>query len=122
MQSRLSKVGLAGLAFVLASTLTLLSVLVQRTGPELVHYGNLCGPTFNDPCYRPVLKGGFPFAYLFDIPGVSVEGKLAFVEDTLYPGALILDFIVYFTAIVLSILVASRCRSVLTRGANRAGA
>jgi hypothetical protein len=120
MQSRLSKVSLAGLAFVLASTLALLSVNIERTGPELVQYGNLCGPANNDPCYRPVLKGGFPFAYLIDMPGVSVEGKLAFVEDTLYPGALVLDIIVYFTGILLSILVVSRCRSALKRVANRA--
>ena len=122
MQSRLFKVSLAGIAFVIACTLTLLSVLVQRIGPELVQYGNLCGPTSSDPCYRPVLKGGFPFAYLFDTPGVSVEGKLSFFEDTLHPVALFLDITVYFAAILLSIAAALGYRSAQKRGANRADA
>jgi hypothetical protein len=122
MQSRLFKVGLAASAFVIASTLALLSVFVQRIGPEHVQYGNLCGPTSSDPCYRPVLKGGFPFAYLFDTPGVSVEGKLSFVEDTLHPEALLLDITVYFVAILLLIAAASRYCSVRESGATRSDA
>jgi hypothetical protein len=122
MQSSLFKVRLAGIAFVIASTLALVSVLVQRIGPELVQYGNLCGPTSSDPCYRPVLKGGFPFAYLFDTPGVSVEGKLTFVEDTLHLAPLLLDVTLYFTAILLTFAAVSRYRSVLKRGAKHADA
>ena len=122
MQSRLFKVSLAGIALVIASTLALLSVLVQRVGPEQVQYGNLCGPISSDPCHRPVLKGGFPFAYLFDAPGVSVEGKLSFFEDTLHPEALLLDITVYFVAILLFIAAASRYGSVRKSGATRADA
>jgi hypothetical protein len=122
MQSRLFKVSLAGIALVIASTLALLSVLVQRAGPEQVQYGNLCGPTSSDPCYRPVLKGGFPFAYLFDAPGVSVEGKLSFVEDTLHPEALLLDITVYFVAILLLFTAASRYGSARKSDATRADA
>jgi hypothetical protein len=122
MQRRLFKVGLAASAFVIASTLALRSVLVHRTGPELVQYGNLCGLTSTDPCYRPVLKGGFPFAFLFDTPGVSVEGKLSFFEDTLHPRALLLDITVYFAAILLSIAATSSYRSAQKRGASRGDA
>jgi hypothetical protein len=61
-KSLLAKVGHLSLAFVLATSLALLSVLVERTGPELEQYGNLCGSGGNDPCYQPVLKGGFPVA------------------------------------------------------------
>jgi hypothetical protein len=120
MQNRLFKLGLVVLAFVLASALALLSVCVERTGPELEQYGNLCGPTFDDPCYRPLLKGGFPVAYLFDMPGVSVEGQLSFGEDTLQPLAFLVDIVVYFIFILLSILVGSRCRPALICSANRA--
>jgi hypothetical protein len=116
MQSRLSKPGLVGLAFVLACALALLSVLVERTGPELVQYGNLCGTTFDAPCYRLVLKGGFPFAYLFDMPGVSVENQLSLGEDILHPTALMLNIVAYFSAVMLSILAPA------SRGAQRADA
>ena len=40
MQSRLAKAGFVSLAFVLAVACALLSALVERTGPELVQYGN----------------------------------------------------------------------------------
>jgi hypothetical protein len=108
--SHLSSFLVAVLALVLSVTLALLSVFIQRQGPELVQYGNLCGPTGNDPCTRPVLKGGFPFAYLFDNPGVSVENQLAFIEDQMSLGALILDIAVYFTVIMVAVLVVSRHR------------
>lgn len=115
----MGKVGLVSLTFVLASTLAILSVLVERTGPELQQYGNLCGPTSNDPCYKPVLKGGFPFAYLFDAPGISVERKLHFVEDTLRPAPLFLDIAVYFAVVLLAVQIGSRCRSVFVRATHR---
>src|SRR5437764_11469751 len=97
---RLTKLRLIGIALVSAITLAFLSVCVERMGPELAGYGNLCGPSAADPCYKPVLKGGFPVAYLFDAPGVSVERQLAFGEDKLFIGALVFDIAIYF-AIVL---------------------
>jgi hypothetical protein len=97
MHSWLAKAGLVSAALSLA----LLSSEIERTGPELARYGNLCGPSFGDPCLRPVLKGGFPFAYLFDAPGVSVEGKLSFGEDVLRPAPLVIDVGVYFAVILL---------------------
>ena len=45
-----------------AIALALLSVRIQRTGPEQVVYSNLCGPTASDLCYKPVLNGGVDFA------------------------------------------------------------
>jgi hypothetical protein len=107
-ESALTKVGLASIAFVLASVLALLSVLIQRTGPELVEYGNLCGPTLSSPCHKPALKGGFPIAYLSDAPGVSVERQLAFIEDNLHPEALALDVAIYFAVILFAGWIASR--------------
>lgn len=92
--SLITRFGLAGLALVSSMTLTGLSVHVERTGPELAQYGNLCGPGNDDPCYKPVLKGGFPVAYLVDMPGVSVERKLGF-EDRLSITALILDIAIH---------------------------
>lgn len=112
-----AKFCLIGLALSSAITLALLSVHVERVGPELAQYGNLCGPGALDPCYKPVLKGGFPVAYLFDAPGVSVERKLSF-EDKLFVGALILDIAIYFAVVLLGILVVSHRRSAITRNAN----
>lgn len=93
----------AGLALVMAFALAMLSSLVQREGPELESYGNLCGPAANESCYKPALKGGFPLAYLFDAPGVSVERQLSFGEDNLRPMVLFLDIGFYWAAIMLGI-------------------
>jgi hypothetical protein len=109
-------------AVMLASALTLVSVLVEQTGPELVQQGNLCGPSKSEPCYRPVLKGGFPFPFLFDAPGVSREGQLAFTEDNLNVGALLLDISAYFAAIMLCVVTVSRSRSVSTHASSRTDA
>jgi hypothetical protein len=89
------------LALVAATAVALLTVRIQRTGPEQVVYSNLCGPTGDDLCYKPVLKGGFPVAYLFDAPGVSVEDQLAFFEDNFHPDAFGLDVALYLALILL---------------------
>jgi hypothetical protein len=115
MKSSSSKLKLAGLALVAAVTVALMSVHVERTGPDLVEYGNLCGPSASDPCYKPQLKGGFPVAYLYDAPGVSRERQLAFVEDKMHVGALIADVTVYF-AIMMLIAWAASQRSMVKPG------
>lgn len=105
-----TKVIVTGLTLVMAITSALLSVYVERIGPEQVIYGNLCGPTGFDFCYKPALKGGFPFAYLFDAPGVSRERQLAFGEDELHAGGLITDVAAYFVIFKLIAWVISRRR------------
>jgi hypothetical protein len=110
--SRSSTLRLTGLALITAILLALLSAYVERIGPELAVYGNLCGPSGSDFCYKPVLKGGFPVAYLFDMPGVSVERQLSFGEDTLSIGALVLDIAIYFATVLLVMLAVSRRRSI----------
>jgi hypothetical protein len=92
-------------------TLALLSVHIERIGPDLVEYGNLCGPHADGPCYRPVLKGGFPLPCLFDAAGISVEGKLSFGEDRLSVGALVLDAAFYCAILLLAMLAVLRRRS-----------
>jgi hypothetical protein len=93
--------------------LALGSVHVERKGPELAAYGNLCGPHTNEPCLEPVLKGGFPLAYLFDTPGISVERHLPFVEDQLLVGPLILDIATYFAIVLSAIVIICRARTPL---------
>jgi len=97
-----AKLSRIGISLALAIALALLSVHVERVGPEVTEYGNLCGPNTASPCHKPVLKGGFPVAYLVDAPGISVERQLSFGEDQLFVGALMLDIAFYF-AIALSI-------------------
>jgi hypothetical protein len=101
-------VGRTSMALFLAFTLTVLSMRIQRTGPEQVVFSNLCGPTSSDLCYRPVLKGGFPVAYLFDAPGVSVEDQLAFGEDNFHPGAFVADMIAYLAIVAIGWWLMSR--------------
>jgi hypothetical protein len=95
------------LAALVALTLTCSSFGYQRRGPELVVVGNLCGPNTDEFCYAPVLKGGFPLAYIYDTPGVSVEGKLSLMEDHFRAGRFLLDVLMYF-ALGMVALVAAR--------------
>jgi len=106
--NNIAKLCLMSLALIVAITLTLASVNIERVGPEQAAYGNLCGPYTDDPCLEPVLKGGFPFAYLFDAPGISVERQLAFIEDQLHIGALILDIAIYFAIVLAAMLAVHR--------------
>jgi hypothetical protein len=103
---RLTNLRLTGVALSLAIALALLSVY-------------LCGPSAADPCYQPVLKGGFPIAYLFDAPGVSRERQLAFVEDQLSSSALVLDIAIYFAIVLFAMLAVSRRRSARMQAGSR---
>jgi hypothetical protein len=109
--SRSTTASQAGLALISAIALALLSAFVERVGPELVQYG--------DSDYKPVLKGGFPVAYLFDMPGVSVVRQLSFGEDQLFTGALMLDIAFYFALVLLPILLISHRRSTRMQSARR---
>lgn len=96
---------------ILAVTLTLLSVLIERNGPELAVYGNMCGPKHDQLCYEPVLKSGFPMAYVFDAPGTSVERDLG-LEDRLSITAFLVNIVLYFVVALLFGLVPFPRRSV----------
>lgn len=110
--SRLVKPSQIIYVLVSAIVLALLSVFVERTGPALAQYG--------DSIYKPVLKGGFPLAYLFDAPGVSVERQLSFGEDALFVGSLIIDIAIYFVTVLLTSVVVSHYRSARMHGSSRA--
>jgi len=84
-----------------ALLLTGLSSNVERNGPELAAYGNLCGATQDEPCMRPRLNGGFPWAYLFDSPGISVEGQLSFGEDEVRVYSFLADLVAYMVVIMV---------------------
>jgi hypothetical protein len=47
------------------------------------------------------LRGGFPVAFLFDRPGVSVEHQLHFGEDVLRIDSLALNTALHFVAVML---------------------
>lgn len=100
------------LALILALTMALMSVYVERIGPELVQYSNLCDVANLSQCYKPALKGGFPVAYLFDAPGISVERQLSFGEDDLFVGAFTIDVAIYFVTAMLVVFIVSRRRRV----------
>ncbi|MEK8033467.1 hypothetical protein AACH06_21820 [Ideonella sp. DXS29W] len=87
------------------------SMFIERSGPDMVSYGNLCGPSFSDPCLAPVLKGGFPIAFLFDSPGVSVEHELFVGEDMFQPKAFAWNTAIHALVIGLAVLMARRVRA-----------
>jgi hypothetical protein len=70
------------LALVFAAICALASARLERKGPD---HGVYCalGKVDGYDIYCPELKlsGGWPAPFLFDRPGISVEGKLSFIED-----------------------------------------
>jgi len=66
-------------------------------------FGNLCGPgDTGELCIRPILQGGWPLPYLLDFPGVSVPGRLYFLEDDFYFGFFVIDLF-FFACFINSI-------------------
>jgi hypothetical protein len=81
-------------AVILGFWLAVGSVAIHRQVTVVV--GNVCDSTPDNPngyCYGPVPAGGWPFAYLYDNPGVSVRGSLDFPEDDLRPGWFLADVV-----------------------------
>ena len=53
---------------------------------------------YDQPCLAPVLRGGFPLAYVIDDVGVSVVGQLTLFDlvDDFLPISFLLDILIYF--------------------------
>jgi hypothetical protein len=81
---------------------TFVTITYQKKGPFMGVYGNLCGPDdTGELCIRPILQGGWPLPYLLDFPGVSVPGRLSFLEDDFYFGFFMIDFFFFACCINL---------------------
>lgn len=91
----MSRPGRLVLILVVAVALAALSVRIERVGPELAETGNLCGPRMDEICRAPRLNGGFPLAYLFDVPTVSVPDQLGLGEDDFRPVPFVADVLCY---------------------------
>jgi hypothetical protein len=89
--------------FILAIICSLVTFAVQNKGPFMGVYGNLCGPgDSGELCIRPILQAGWPLPYLLDFPGVSVPGRLAFLEDDFYFGFFMVD--IFFFAFIIKLI------------------
>ena len=116
-QSKIKLAALILISLLLSVILTGVSITIQKVGPEVGMYGNVCGPSGNEPCYQELLKGGFPIPYLFDNPGVSVRGQLSFFEDDFHVFPFILDNLFYIIVLGLVLIIASNTMGRL-RGCN----
>jgi hypothetical protein len=86
----------------LSIVLTIVSFAIQRHGPEVGVYGNVCGPNGDQLCLRPKLNAGFPLGYVFDNTATSVRDQLTpFVEDDFRIFPFLLDLLIYGTGIYL---------------------
>jgi hypothetical protein len=68
------------------------------------------------PCNEALPAGGFPLAYLYDVPGISVQGTLG-PEDTFAGGPFLADFAFYLALLCLTAGVFGarvRCRAATT--------
>lgn len=87
----------------LAIMFTLASFAIQRYGPEVGTYGNVCGPTGDQACTHVLLNAGFPLGYIFDNPSISVRDQLMpIIEDEFRIIPFLLDTVFY--AVILSLL------------------
>jgi hypothetical protein len=87
--------------------MAMLSVIYVRYVPTVV--GDLCGPNGDELCYRPLLQGGFPFAYLIDQGGISGMGQLG-IEDKFSALAFGADFLFYVLIVFLIDILIQRSR------------
>lgn len=79
------------------------SSYLQRLGPDHAIYCSLGTAKAPVLCPKPRLNAGWPAPFLFDTPGVSREGQLAFVEDEFRAAPFTATVAFYF--LVLSGLV-----------------
>jgi len=66
---------------ILALLLTISTFLYQRPSQELIKSGTECSVEYWMHCYTIRKSAGFPLAYVFDSPGVSIENKLGVEDD-----------------------------------------
>ena len=80
------------------------SCAIQRHGPDQAIYCSLgkSRDGFDIYCPMPVLNGGWPAPFAFDTPGISVEGKISFLEDDFRPWPFIAD-VAFYELILLAI-------------------
>ncbi len=88
--------------------LTLLSVFYIRFVPTV--FGNLCGPSGDDFCYKSLPQAGFPFAFWKDTGGISVMGHLG-IEDDISGLAFAGDFLFYFLLLFAADTLINKCRN-----------
>lgn len=78
------------------------SATIQRLGPD---HGIYCAlgksvEGYDIYCPKPKLNGGWPAPYLFDKPGISVEGKLFVIEDDFRWGPFVADVAFYLLGLL----------------------
>jgi hypothetical protein len=94
---------------------TLASFAIQRYGPEVGTYGNVCGPSGDQACTHVLLNAGFPLGYIFDNPSVSVRDQLMpIIEDEFRIIPFLLDTAFY--ALILSLLSLGYTKIQLSEG------
>jgi len=99
------------LTLLVAVGLTLATVRVERVGAAPNSWRDeMCAPEPHHPCGEGVLQGGAPVVYLLDRPGISVMGKLAFVEDLFRPGAFAVDVAAFWLTLLGLAAIARRQR------------
>ena len=94
------------------------SALVQRHGPDLGIYCALGRSVegYNIYCPKPKLNGGWPAAFLFDKPGISVEGKLFPTEDDFRWSPFAADIAFYLLALLGLARAVGRVRRIRSSG------
>ena len=102
-----------------AFALTIATSRIERLGPDQAVYCAL-GKSVDGHqiwCPEPVLNAGWPAPYLYDTPGISVERKLHFMEDSLRTGPFLADS-AFFALLLIGL---SRIFSKVSKALRRSG-
>jgi hypothetical protein len=84
------------LVIILAAVLITLLSYTYRWYDDGVFGTECLDPAPDGKCYTPILRAGFPFAYVIDSSGVSVMGVLSPLgEDRVFPLAFLGNIAVY---------------------------
>ena len=84
----------------IALAFTSLSVIYERRSDEVAVVGNVCGPSTNEACLERRLAAGFPLAFMYDRPSISVPGAINFAEDEFRARPFVLNVLIYLGILV----------------------
>ncbi|MCH9807058.1 MAG: hypothetical protein K0U74_04940 [Alphaproteobacteria bacterium] len=105
----------AAVSLVIGFILAIATVAVERPYTGVV--GNLCEKSTANPsghCYDQLPAAGWPFRYIYDFGGISVQGVIG-PEDDFYAGLFMADALIFAVAVFAILIVLDRGRR---RGSN----
>jgi len=88
----------------LSIIITIATTLYQRPSSEIVQFGTECTVERWMHCYSPRVSAGFPFAFGFDTPGISIQHSVTpLIEDEFRIVPFLVDIWFYYIFLLLTL-------------------